>query len=82
MKECRICGTILPPRKLSENQIKVAKKNINHFTKYLAEEGSYLPIDTKKSIEKIMHESHLWLKGEYTWDEAICEKCKSKGFYY
>lgn len=80
MKNCRECGILLPPKKINKDQEYIAKKNIEHFTKYLKEEGDYIPINTKRNIDKIMHESQLWLAGEYTWEEALCENCKKKSY--
>ena len=77
MKKCRKCGAKLS-YKATKEQKEVAEKNIRYFTMYLEEEGEYLPVNQKKSIERILYESRLALNDECSFEDALCDKCRKE----
>ena len=78
MKKCRECGAELPSKNYTDGQRKVAEMNLKHYPKLLEKEGEYMTEAEKKPLERIIYESHLVLNGEYSFEEALCEKCKEK----
>lgn len=76
MNECRQCGAPLPPKKSHPEALRLARKNVEYFTSLLREEGALMPVDQERTSRRILYESELMLKGEYSVEEAICKRCR------
>jgi hypothetical protein len=76
MTNCRQCGKKLKI-KYTDKQKEIARKNLDHFPKHLAEEGQFMDPDVKSKIKRIMYESQLCLNGETDFANALCDDCKT-----
>lgn len=76
-QECRECGTEISVQ-YNAQQRTIAEKNIQHFSRLLAEEGEYLAGDVERNVRRIIYESELALKGEATFEKALCKKCRKR----